>query len=245
MSLPRTLLRTPRTIACIGRNYADHVKELNNTAPTTPFYFLKPPGALLHPGAGPVLSPHGVNLHYEVELAAVMGRTADDLAPEHALDAVKGWCVAIDMTARNYQEAAKASGLPWTLCKGFKTFLPVSRFIPKALLPDPQNAELYLSVNGEMRQQDSTALMLFGVPRLLQHVTSVAPLYEDDLVLTGTPKGVGKVVAGDVMRAGIRVDGREIEEGRIEVTVEDRVGGFGAVHEGAPTEGGGSTWSWT
>ncbi|KAH0608893.1 uncharacterized protein H6S33_001121 [Morchella sextelata] len=228
MSLTRTLLRTPHTIACIGRNYADHIKELNNTAPSTPFFFLKPPGTLLHPNAGPVLCPRGVDLHYEVELAAVMGREADDLTAENALDAVKGWCVGIDMTARNYQETAKSKGLPWTLCKGFKTFLPVSGFIPRALIPDAQDAELYLSVNGEVRQQDSTALMLFAVPRLLQHVTAVTTLYEDDLVLTGTPKGVGKVVAGDVMRAGIRVGGREIEEGRIEVRVEDRVGGYGA-----------------
>ncbi|RPB10128.1 hypothetical protein P167DRAFT_491406, partial [Morchella conica CCBAS932] len=216
------------TIACIGRNYADHIKELNNTTPSVPFFFLKPPGTLLHPNAGPVLCPRGVDLHYEVELAAVIGREADDLTAENALDAVKGWCVGIDMTARNYQETAKSKRLPWTLCKGFKTFLPVSGFIPKSLIPNAQDAELYLSVNGEVRQQDSTALMLFGVPKLLQHVTGVTTLYEDDLVLTGTPKGVGKVVAGDVMRAGIRVGGREIEEGRIEVRVEDRVGGFGA-----------------
>lgn len=136
-------------------------------------------------------------------------------------------CVT-DARGATDQETAKSKGLPWTLCKGFKTFLPVSCFIPKSLLPDPHAAELYLTVNGELRQHDSTALMLFNVPRLLQHVTGVTTLYEDDLVLTGTPKGVGKVVAGDVMRAGIRVGGKEIEEGRIEVRVEDRVGGFGA-----------------
>lgn len=229
MSLTRALLRPPRTIACIGRNYADHVKELRNTAPTEPFFFLKPPSALLHPRSGPVLCPRGVDLHYEVELAAVMGATADNLTPENALDYVKGWCVGIDMTARNYQEAAKKAGLPWTLCKGFKTFLPVSGFIPKELLPDPHAATLFLRVNGEVRQCDSTALMLFRVPRLLQHVTGVTTLFEDDLVLTGTPKGVGRVVPGDVMVAGIEVDGEEIEEGRIEVTVEERVGGYGSV----------------
>lgn len=97
----RTLLRTPRTIACIGRNYAAHIKELGNAPPKEPFFFLKPAGSLLHPYAGPILMPKGVDLHYEVELAAVMGCEADDLTAENALDAVKGWCVGIDMTARN------------------------------------------------------------------------------------------------------------------------------------------------
>lgn len=95
------LLRSPRTIACIGRNYAAHIKELGNAPPKEPFFFLKPAGSLLHPYAGPVLMPKGVDLHYEVELAAVIGREADDLTAENALDAVKGWCVGIDMTARN------------------------------------------------------------------------------------------------------------------------------------------------
>lgn len=98
---PSQLLRSPRTIACIGRNYAAHIKELGNAPPKEPFFFLKPAGSLLHPHAGPVLMPKGVDLHYEVELAAVIGRESDDLTAENALDAVKGWCVGIDMTARN------------------------------------------------------------------------------------------------------------------------------------------------
>ncbi|KAL0639637.1 hypothetical protein Q9L58_001202 [Maublancomyces gigas] len=223
-----SLLRSPRTIACIGRNYAAHIKELGNAPPKEPFFFLKPAGSLLHPHAGPVLMPKGVDLHYEVELAAVIGREADDLTAENALDAVKGWCVGIDMTARNYQDNAKKASLPWTLCKGFKTFLPVSHFIPKSRIPNPHAVTLYLAVNGVMRQDDSTALMMFDIPALLRHITAVTTLYEDDLVLTGTPKGVGRVVPGDVMTAGLRVDGVEIEEGRIEVRVEERVGGYGA-----------------
>lgn len=126
------------------------------------------------------------------------------------------------------QETAKKSGLPWTLCKGFKTFLPVSHFIPKSRIPDPHAVTLHLAVNGTVRQEDSTGLMLFDIPRLLQHVTGITTLYEDDLVLTGTPKGVGRVVPGDVLTAGVRVNGEEIEEGRIEVRVEERVGGYGA-----------------
>ena len=105
MSVSRPLLRLarPRTIVCIGRNYADHIAELGNTRPAEPFYFLKPATSLLQPGAGAVLAPRNCNLHYEVELTAVIGRTVDELAdaPASVAAAVKGWAVAIDMTARN------------------------------------------------------------------------------------------------------------------------------------------------
>ena len=126
------------------------------------------------------------------------------------------------------QETARNKGLPWSLAKGFKTFLPVSHFIPAAAVPDPHSVELWLRVNGELRQSDSTALMLFNIPRLLQHVTSVMPLEEDDLLLTGTPKGVGPVVPGDIITAGIKVNGVDLEEGRIEVVVEARTTGYSA-----------------
>lgn len=138
------------------------------------------------------------------------------------------------MTARNYQDLAKKKGLPWTLSKGLKTFLPVSHFIPLQKIPDPQNVELYLSINGTIKQQDNTNLMLFDIPRLIRHITSVAPLYEDDIVMTGTPKGVGRVVGGDKIMAGVRVDGEEVVEGRIEVAVEERADGYGS--EGAREE---------
>lgn len=113
------------------------------------------------------------------------------------------------------------------MCKGFKTFLPVSHFIPKGKIPNPHDVELYLKVNGEVKQNDSTSLMLFDIPRLLQHVTSVFPLEEDDLLLTGTPKGVGPVKPGDVITAGIKVNGIELEEGKIEVEIEERTTGYG------------------
>jgi len=130
------------------------------------------------------------------------------------------------MTARNVQDEAKKKGLPWSIAKGFDTFLPVSKFIPKSRVPDPHNVDLYLSVNGEVRQEDNTELMLFRSPRQLSDISSVMTLEKGDVVLTGTPKGVGQVKTGDVMRAGIRVDGQEVEEGRIEVEVEDREGRY-------------------
>tara|TARA_R110002033_G_scaffold26403_1_gene60580 strand:- start:112 stop:531 length:420 start_codon:yes stop_codon:yes gene_type:complete len=129
--------------------------------------------------------------------------------------------MSIDMTARNVQNEAKKKGLPWSIAKGFDTFLPVSNIIPKSAIPDPHKVELYLTVNGESKQADSTDLMLFQIPRILSDISKVMTLEKGDVVLTGTPKGVGSVKPGDVMKAGVKVDGKEIEEGNIEVKVEE------------------------
>lgn len=218
-----------RKIMCIGRNYADHITELNNTKPKQPFFFLKPASSILIPGAGPVLRPKGVSLHYEVELGLVMGKTVRDLDPEDkqgALDAIQSYILAIDMTARNVQDEAKKKGLPWSIAKGFDTFLPISQEIAKSRIPNPHDAFLRLSVGNTERQADSTSLMLYQIHHQLAQISRVMTLEKGDIVLTGTPKGVGQVKAGDVMRASIEVDGKEIEEGRIEVEVQDREGRY-------------------
>ena len=130
------------------------------------------------------------------------------------------------MTGRNVQNEAKKKGLPWSIAKGYDTFLPISNVIDKSKIPDPHNIELYLSVNGKVRQSDSTNLMLFQIPRLLGDVSKVMTLEPGDIILTGTPKGVGPVVPGDVMRAGIKVNGKEIEEAKIEVNVEESTSSY-------------------
>ncbi|CAO1597982.1 hypothetical protein XANCAGTX0491_001763 [Xanthoria calcicola] len=218
-----------RKVLCIGRNYADHIAELSNARPKQPFFFLKPSSSILPPASGPVLRPTGVNLHYEVELALIMGQTVRDLDAsdeKSAMDAIDGYAVAIDMTARNVQDEAKKKGLPWSIAKGFDTFLPLSNYIPKTAIPDPQNVELWLSVNDELKQKDSTQLMLFPIPRILAEISQCMTLEQGDVVLTGTPKGVGSVVVGDVMKAGLRVDGKEVEAGRIEVEVQEKGGPY-------------------
>lgn len=131
------------------------------------------------------------------------------------------YALVIDMTARNAQNEAKKKGLPWDIAKGFDTFLPVSKLIAKSAIPDPHNIELYLTVNNEHRQADSTALMIFQIPRILSDISKVMTLEKGDIVLTGTPKGVGCVVPGDIMRAGLKVGGRELPEAKIEVEVQE------------------------
>lgn len=157
----------------------------------------------------------------------MIGKPLKNLAASDAAtaySAIKSYFLGIDMTARNVQDEAKKKGLPWSIAKGFDTFLPISNVVPKSSLPEnPHSAtvQLYLQVNGKDRQRDSTDLMLFQIPRMLSDISKVMTLEEDDVVITGTPKGVGQVKGGDVMSAGLVVDGKEIEEAKMEVLVED------------------------
>ncbi|EWC45837.1 hypothetical protein DRE_04844 [Drechslerella stenobrocha 248] len=209
--------------------HSDHITELGNARPKQPFFFLKPPSSILERGGGPVLCPRGVSLHYEVELGLVMGRRLrdfDESDSQGAVDAIAGYVVGIDMTARNVQDEAKKKGLPWSAAKGFDTFTVLSEFIPRSKIPDPHDAELYLSINDTIRQQDSTNLMLFQIPRLLAHISQIMTIEEGDVVLTGTPKGVGPVKVGENIKAGIKIQGVELDEGKIDVAVAERCGPY-------------------
>lgn len=139
---------------------------------------------------------------------------------------VLGYLLTIDMTGRNVQDEAKKKGLPWSIAKGFDTFLPVSEVIPKSKIPDPHNAHIWLKVNGETKQSDSTGLMLFRIPQQLSKISRVMGLDAGDIVLTGTPKGVGPVKSGDRILGGISFDGKDIPEGSIDVGVQDKPGPY-------------------
>lgn len=221
-------LDTARKILCIGRNYAAHIKELNNIAPQQPFFFLKPSSSILKPNEGPFLVPKGVVVHHEVELAFTLNRDLKNLpesfGPEEALECIEGYALSIDMTARNVQDEAKKKGLPWSIGKGFDTFLPMSNFIPKEKIPDPYNVELVLKINGEVKQQDMTNLMIFPIHKILSHMSSIMTLQKGDLILTGTPKGVGPIVAGDKIEAYLKVDGKVLEE--IKLDAEEKPGPY-------------------
>jgi 2-keto-4-pentenoate hydratase/2-oxohepta-3-ene-1,7-dioic acid hydratase in catechol pathway len=223
--------REARKILCIGRNYAAHIAELNNTKPSQPFYFLKPSSSILEQGTGPVLIPKGTIVHHEVELAVVLNKTLKNCDPatfteKDALEAIEGYALAIDFTARNVQDEAKKKGLPWSIGKGFDTFCPLSSFIPKDKIPDPYNVELYLSINGEQKQRDLTSLMIFPIHKILSTMSCVMTLEKGDIILTGTPKGVGPVVPGDHITAGLLVDGKEIEEAKLDLPVEQKPGPY-------------------
>lgn len=219
-----------RKILCIGRNYAAHIKELNSAKPQQPFFFLKPSSSILKPNNGPFLVPKGTVVHHEVELGIILNKTLVDLpesfSHEEALDCIDGYALSIDMTARNVQDEAKKKGLPWSIGKGFDTFLPLSQFIPKSQIPDPYDVELSLSINGQVKQKDRTDLMIFPIHKILSHMSAIMTLEKGDLILTGTPKGVGPVVPGDKIKATITTGGNILNDATIEIDTEQKPGPY-------------------
>ncbi|KAG7563002.1 hypothetical protein FFLO_01560 [Filobasidium floriforme] len=206
-----TFSKTGRNIICIGRNYIDHAKELGNKVPKEPFYFLKPTSSYLQHGQGKIEIPRGVVAHHEVELGVVIGKGGRDIPPSKAFDHVAGYTLAIDVTGRNMQDVVKGKGLPWAAAKGFDTFAPVGRFIPKSSLPDPDNVGLTLSINGQTKQSGVTGDMQFKIPQLIGHVSSIFGLNEGDLIMTGTPAGVGEMKPSDKITVRMTSPGLEGE----------------------------------
>lgn len=190
-------------ILCIGRNYVDHIKELGNETPGAPVVFMKPATAVIKSGEKIVIPTYSNNCHYEAELAVLIGEDGKDLQESEALKYVAGYGVAIDMTLRDVQDNLKQKGLPWEIAKGFDTSCPLSDFVPAAQVADPQQLQIRLSLNGEERQNSSTALMINSVAGIISYLSSIFTLEEGDIILTGTPAGVGQVKSGDRLEASI------------------------------------------
>uniref|UniRef100_UPI00398ECC53 oxaloacetate tautomerase FAHD1, mitochondrial n=1 Tax=Pristiophorus japonicus TaxID=55135 RepID=UPI00398ECC53 len=193
-----------RKIVCVGRNYADHARELKNPVPSTePLLFLKPPSAYVRPGS-PILLPYYCHsLHHEVELGVLMGKGGSAIPQADAMEYVAGYALCLDMTAREVQDECKKKGHPWTLAKAFDCSCPVSDFIPKEQVPDPHRLSLWLKVNDQLRQRGHTSQMIFPVPYLISYISEIIRLEEGDLILTGTPAGVSAVQEHDEIQAGI------------------------------------------
>ncbi|AFJ46876.1 fumarylacetoacetate hydrolase family protein [Shimwellia blattae] len=185
-------------VVCVGSNYAQHIKEMGSATPTEPVLFIKPETALCDLRQ-PLALPEGLGaVHHEVELAILIGNTLKQAGPEHVIKAIAGYGVAIDLTLRDLQGTLKKAGAPWEKAKGFDNACPVSGFIPvKEFNGDPQNARLTLSVNGEMRQDGSTADMIHKIVPLISYMSRFFTLRAGDVILTGTPAGVGPLHSGD------------------------------------------------
>ncbi|KAF8634525.1 hypothetical protein AX15_000826 [Amanita polypyramis BW_CC] len=229
MASPAALnfVRAGRKIVAIGRNYAAHISELANTPPKEPFFFLKPTTSYL-PSGGTLEIPKGVVAHHE---GLVIGKPGRNIPSSDADAYIAGYTLAVDMTARNVQERAKKSGLPWSAAKGFDGFTPVSPvLIPKTSIKDPHNLALSLSIANSstpvLKQHGSTGDMIFPIPRLIEHISSIMSLEEGDLILTGTPSGVGPVAPGDHVSCSLS----DRETGKILATLEfdavQREGGY-------------------
>jgi len=189
---------TPSKIVCIGRNYRDHVKELNHELPTEPLFFLKPPSSLLEPSGVVRMPGFSARVDYEGELALVIGRRTRNLKEEDWRSALRGYTLANDVTARDLQNKDGQ----WTRAKSFDTFCPVGPLVSDEIDP-AAGLTLETRVNGELRQHGSTLDFIFPIPRLLAHISAVLTLEPGDLVLTGTPAGVGPLKAGDRVEVSI------------------------------------------
>ena len=201
MSDQRGAMSRPGKIVCVGRNYAAHARELGNTVPEQPLLFLKPPSAVIGHGEAIVLPEASWRVEHEAEIGVVVGRTLRRASEVEARAAVAGITCANDVTARDLQ---KSDG-QWTRAKGFDTFCPVG---PRLVPIDPAGfdfgaLEVACRVNGALRQHGRAADMAFPIPMLLAYISGIMTLEPGDLVLTGTPEGVGPLVAGDVVEVEV------------------------------------------
>ena len=194
---------TPSKILAIGLNYAEHIEEMRSKRTKEPVIFLKPNSALASLNRPVQIPTRYGAVHHEIELCVLIEKPAFQIDAENAMEIVGGYAVALDLTLRDIQKKAKERGHPWAIAKGFKGACPVSEFVLPSQVNDPQNLRLTLTVNGNVRQNGHTGQMLFRIPELIAYVSQFFPLEAGDLILTGTPSGVGPLTPGDAIKAEI------------------------------------------
>ena len=193
-------------VFCVGRNYAEHAVEMGhdpNREP--PFFFMKPATAVV-PNGGRLPFPVATDdLHHEIELVVALHTGGTDVAVEGALELVLGYGVGLDMTRRDLQTQAKEMGRPWDMGKGFDRSAPISTLSPAEASGHPDAGSIWLRVNGELRQEGDLAQQIWKVPETIAYLSTLIEVRAGDLIMTGTPAGVGRVVPGDVLEG--HVDG--------------------------------------
>jgi len=198
-------------VVCVGRNYADHAKEMGNEIPDKfPLVFMKTATCMINSGENVVHPDYSENLHHEIELVLLVGKTVKNATLEESQSAIAGYAVGLDMTLRDLQFKAKDKGEPWTFAKIFDTSGVISNFVSVDEYSLTGNERIYLSVNGEFRQEATIGLMLFNATEIIKNISSRMTLEAGDLIFTGTPAGVSRVVKGDKLSGGIENIG-EIE----------------------------------
>lgn len=193
-----------RRIFCVGRNYRDHVKEMGgDPQKDEPFFFMKPPEAILQNGETLPYPPGTSDLQPEVELVVAMNLGGKNLAPEKINDMIFGYAVGLDMTKRDVQAQFKAKGQPWEMAKAFDLSAPCSSITPEMYTGVVAKGKIELKVNGQVRQTGDLADMIWGVPELISKLSHMVEIRPGDLIFTGTPAGVAPVVKGDKLEATI------------------------------------------
>jgi len=190
-------------IVCVGRNYAEHAKELGNKIPDKPVLFLKPPSSIIYSGDNIIYPDFSNEMHHEVELVLLIGKDVSKANLKEAENAIIGYGVGLDMTLRDIQSEAKIKGHPWTISKCFDTSAVVSDFVLKENCTLTLDEEISLSINGIIKQKDQLNKMIFNPAQIVEYISSLMMLEEGDLIFTGTPKGVSKVNRGDKLKADL------------------------------------------
>jgi len=186
-------------IICIGRNYVDHIKELNNVIPGEPVFFLKPDTALLIRNRPFYYPSFSSDIHYELELVLKINKVGRHIERQFAHTYFDEIGLGLDMTARDLQENAKKKSLPWAVAKGFDNSAPISSFVPANKFRDHGNISFHLALNGQTVQKGNSGLMIYSFADIITHISKYMTLRTGDLVFTGTPAGVGPVKIGDVL----------------------------------------------
>jgi fumarylpyruvate hydrolase len=193
-----------RRVYCVGRNYAAHAIEMGHDPDREPpFFFQKNPDNLLAAGSAFPYPPLTADVHHEVELVVALKRGGTDIAVEDALDCVYGYAVGIDFTRRDLQAEAKKAGKPWAAAKAFEHSAPISAITPAEAIGHPVNGNIWLKVNGELRQQGDLDQMIWKVPEIIAELSKLFTLAPGDVIMTGTPSGVGAVARGDEVTCGV------------------------------------------
>jgi len=193
-----------RRIICVGRNYEAHAREMGKD-PTreAPFFFMKPADAIVEDGATIPYPPDTSNLHYEIEMTVAIGTGGTDIAEADALNHVWGYGVGIDLTRRDRQGEAKDAGRPWEWGKGFDRSAPMAPLHPVSAAGHIAKGRIWLAVNGKVRQDQDVADLIWSVPEIIAICSRSMALQPGDVIMTGTPAGVGAIVAGDVVTGGV------------------------------------------
>ncbi len=192
-----------RRIFCVGRNYADHVREMGNDPKSEPpIFFTKPADAVVESGAAIAYAQNTSNLHHEVELVVAIGKGGKDISADHALECVWGYGVGVDLTRRDRQNEAKKAGQPWDASKAFDDSAPVGALTPAGGW-SKTTARISLSVNDAVKQNANLSEMIWSVPEIVSTLSRSWALRPGDLIFTGTPSGVGPLVVGDAVTAEI------------------------------------------
>ncbi|MGC4027680.1 MAG: fumarylacetoacetate hydrolase family protein [Steroidobacteraceae bacterium] len=193
-----------RRIFCVGRNYAEHAREMGGDPQREPpFFFTKPADALTESGVAVPYPPGTADLHHEVELVVAIGRGGARIAEEHALQHVFGYAVGNDLTRRDLQSAARKAGRPWDMAKGFDASAQIGRISAVERSGHPGDVAIWLAVNGAERQRSQLGQMIWPVPGIIAALSELVALAPGDLIYTGTPHGVGALSVGDEVSAGI------------------------------------------